>query len=242
MGGHHAVARGGRTSVLVTTAADVKSHVPLTAMRSWTARLGEVNLLGLLDGIPAPMTFVRDSYSRDQGPVFRQYELVSGGGNVGDRFRDPLVWVERFTDEVLVRCPGCGECAVVFGHLGTPEYQASRGGRCLVARQRLRCLTCSLFKDGFPSERVIGEPVDPYFRLPLWLQANCCGKLLWAYNAEHLDLLESYVGARLRERRATPGSMSMLARLPAWLKSAKNRDTILRATWQLRSTLPTAGQ
>jgi hypothetical protein len=167
---------------------------------------------------------------------------MNGRGDVGDRFRDPLVWVERFADKVLVRCPACGECAIVLDHLGAPEYQASRGDRGLAARRRLRCHACGRSKDSFPSERVLGGPVDPYFRLPLWLQADCCGKLLWAYNAEHLDLLESYVAARLRERRATPGSMSMVARLPAWLKSAKHRDEILRAIRRLRLSLPTAQQ
>ncbi|MFC0542620.1 TFIIB-type zinc ribbon-containing protein [Kutzneria chonburiensis] len=182
------------------------------------------------------------SYSPDDGLMVRQYGLVNGRGSLGDRFRDPLVWVERFADEVLVRCPTCAECAIVLDHLGVPECQASRGNGRLVARRRLRCLACGLTKDGFPSERVFGVPVDPYFRLPLWLQADCCGKLLWAYNAEHLDLLESYVAARLRERRASPGSMSMLARLPAWLKSAKNRDEILRDIRRLRLSLPTARQ
>jgi hypothetical protein len=172
--------------------------------------------------------------------VFRQYGLVSDRGNAVDRFQDPLVWVERFADEVLVRCPECGGCAVVLSHLGAPEYQTNRSDGRLVARRRLRCLACGMFKDGFPSERVFGGPVDPYFRFPVWLQADCCGKLLWAYNAEHLDLLESYVAARLRERRASPGSMSMVARLPAWLKSAKNRDEVLRAIRRMRLSLPTA--
>ncbi len=161
---------------------------------------------------------------------------------VGDRFRDPLVWVDRFADEVLVRCPTCGDCAIVLAHLGATEHQASLGHRRLVARRRLRCHACGLSKDSYPSERLLGGPVDPYFRLPLWLQADCRGKLLWAYNAEHLDLLESYVAARLRERTAAPGTMSMLARLPAWLKSAKNRDEILRAIQRLRSSLPAARQ
>jgi hypothetical protein len=153
-----------------------------------------------------------------------------------------LVRVAQFADEVLVRCPACGECAIVLSHVGEAEYQAGRNDGCLVARRRLRCRACGLSKDSFPSEQMFGGPVDPYFRLPLWLQADCCGKLLWAYNAEHLDLLESYVAARLRERRAMPGSMSMVARLPSWLKSAKNRDEILRVTRRLRSSLPTVQQ
>jgi hypothetical protein len=146
--------------------------------------------------------------------------------NGADRVRDPSVRAEQFADEVLVRCPACDGCAVVLAD------QA--------ARHRLRCLGCGLAEDRAPAERVFGAPVDPYFRLPLWLRADCCGEVLWAYNAEHLDLLESYVAARLRERRASPGSMTMLARLPVWLKSAKNRAEIGRVIGRLRSSLRAA--
>jgi hypothetical protein len=92
---------------------------------------------------------------------------------------------------------------------------------------------------------LFGASVDPYFRLPVWLQAECCAHVLWAYNGRHLDLLESYVVARLRERGAVavpyvrPAPMSLVERLPAWLKSAKNRDEVLRSIRRLRSTLPT---
>ena len=174
--------------------------------------------------------------------MLRQYGLVSDHGNAGDQFRDPLIRLEGLADEILVRCPACGECAIVLGRLGNPDYQPNRGDSRLVARRRLRCLACGLSKDAYPPERVFGEPVDPYFQTPLWLQADCCGELLWAYNAAHLDLLESYVAARLRERGMVPGSMSLVERLPAWLKSAKNRDPILRTIQRLRSTLPAARQ
>src|SRR5687768_9071979 len=38
-----------------------------------------------------------------------------------------------------------------------------------------------------------GEPVDPVFGLQLWLQAPCCGHVLWAYNREHLEVIRGYV-------------------------------------------------
>ncbi|GLY54020.1 hypothetical protein Lesp01_76760 [Lentzea sp. NBRC 102530] len=72
----------------------------------------------------------------------------------------------------------------------------------------------------------------------LWLQAPCAGHTLWALNGAHLDLLESYVGAALRED-PDPSSvrrMTILAKLPAWLKSAKHRDEVLRTIRRLRST------
>jgi hypothetical protein len=84
---------------------------------------------------------------------------------------------------------------------------------------------------------VWGGPVDPFFGLPLWLPAECCGHLLWAFNPAHLDLLEGYVAVRLRERGRAPGTMSLLERLPAWLKSAKHRDEILREIGRLRTSL-----
>ncbi|MGI5171658.1 hypothetical protein ACQEU3_45665 [Spirillospora sp. CA-253888] len=42
---------------------------------------------------------------------------------------------------------------------------------------------------------------------PLWLQRSCCGHVLWAYNVRHLDLLESYAAAKLREGRTVSRSM-----------------------------------
>ncbi|GGK53723.1 hypothetical protein Ppa06_13990 [Planomonospora parontospora subsp. parontospora] len=164
--------------------------------------------------------------------------MSAGSVRIGDRFRDPLVRVDRFADDVLVRCPACDGCAVVLGNLGGPEHAPKTGSGALGVRRRLRCGACGSSKDEFTSVSLTGGPVDPFFRLPLWLQADCRGHVLWAYNVRHLDLLESYVAARLRERRAVPGSMSMLARLPKWLKSAKNRDEVLRAVNRMRASLP----
>jgi hypothetical protein len=63
---------------------------------------------------------------------------------------------------------------------------------------------------------------------------ECCGgRTLWALNEAHLTLLEDYVAARLRERGQAEG-MTLVARLPAWLKSAKNRGEVLRVITRLR--------
>ena len=89
----------------------------------------------------------------------------------------------------------------------------------------------------------MGSPVDPYFQRPVWLQATCCGNVLWAYNARHLDLLEAYVQAKLRERGtlAPRAPVSPVERLPTWLKTAKNRTEIMRTIKRLRATLPSGG-
>ncbi|MFD6678424.1 MULTISPECIES: hypothetical protein [Micromonospora] len=80
-------------------------------------------------------------------------------------------------------------------------------------------------------------PNDPYFGLPLWISIECRGRVLWAYNAEHLDLLEAYVSARLRERGQYMGSQTLVERLPAWIKDGKHRAEVLDAIGQLRALL-----
>lgn len=107
-------------------------------------------------------------------------------------------------------------------------------------RRRLRCKECGFFKDETVSSAVVGGPVDPYFQRPVWLQASC-GHVLWAYNVRHLDLLEAYVAATLRERGdlAARALANLVERLPTWLKTAKSRAEVLRTIRRLRSTLPT---
>lgn len=80
--------------------------------------------------------------------------------------------------------------------------------------------------------------VDPLFGLPLWLQAPCCGHVLWAYNEPHLDFLEAYVRATLRERQGSKGNHHGIAiRLPRWMKLAHHRTPILKEIQSLRDKL-----
>ena len=159
---------------------------------------------------------------------------------MSERFRDRMVTVHGFVDDILVRCPRCGSCAKVIP-LG--------GSDCVHHRRRLSCLECGYHQDRkahgtavFDNGKV--DPVrDPFFRQPLWLQAGCCGgNRLWAYNREHVDFLAAFVGARLRDRAPEPMAgqprQPMITKLPAWLKSAKHRDEILRQIDRLRRSLP----
>jgi hypothetical protein len=84
---------------------------------------------------------------------------------------------------------------------------------------------------------VIGGPFDWYFRLPVWLQTPCCGETLWAYNAEHLAFLRSFVTAQLRERTSTASTRSSASRLPHWMIIAKNRDEATRGLERLERLL-----
>lgn len=59
---------------------------------------------------------------------------------------------------------------------------------------------------------------DPYFGMPLWLQAETRHGWLWAYNPQHLDLIRRFTQATLREHAHWYDSgqkMTLVARLPA---------------------------
>ena len=83
-------------------------------------------------------------------------------------------------------------------------------------------------------------PVDWYFHLPLWLQTPCCGEVLWAYNADHLNFLDDFVRATLRENAQTErgwSNQSLRSRLPAWIKATHNRDAVLKGIARLTDKL-----
>jgi hypothetical protein len=143
-----------------------------------------------------------------------------------------------YADLLYVECPGCGERAVVVPRPGLPDLRYH--SELLYRPRRLSCTGCGTTREWTAERRgnalvgvQLGGPGDPFFGLPLWLQTPCRGRVLWAYNERHLDTLEAYVAAGLRERAAWP-TMSMLARLPAWIKAAGNRDDVLKAIKRLR--------
>lgn len=85
---------------------------------------------------------------------------------------------------------------------------------------------------------IFGEPIDPFFHLPLWFQSEFEEHILWAYNPEHLELLEEHVAAKLRERNQQKFKVrSIGARLPKWMTSAHNREAILHHLQKLKSRI-----
>ena len=79
--------------------------------------------------------------------------------------------------------------------------------------------------------------IDPYFGLELALKENTRHGAVWAYGEPHLEELKKYIGAKLRE--GSSEKWSYLSRLPTWLKSAKNRDMVLKAIGKLEKRLIT---
>lgn len=101
------------------------------------------------------------------------------------------------------------------------------------------CPKCHEYRDSTIRWQDLGKPVDPFFGLALYVQAPCCGNVLWAWNLQHLDLLAAVVGARLRERArglSFRSNDTLLAKLPRWVKAAKSREPVLECVAKLRAT------
>ena len=165
-----------------------------------------------------------------------------------ERFLDRDRPLAAYADLIHVACSSCGGQAAVVPRPGLPalRYYSEMQFR----PRRLVCPRCGTNRDWTARQTrpgggaligvALGGPQDPFFGRPLWLQTPCCGHLLWAYNASHLNVLHSYVAADLRER--TGPATGLLARLPAWIKKANHRAEVLRSIDRLRDQLdrPTA--
>lgn len=159
-----------------------------------------------------------------------------------ERFRDPGTRIEDLVEhDVVVQCPRCEARALVRRLDEPPVRSEAHPKPSVFAPRRFTCTSCAKTDEwpgGGTKTVALGGPVDPWFRLPLWLQGASCGELLWAYNVEHLDLLEAFVGARVRERAPFDDHVrTVVERLPTWLKDPSNRAPILRSLSKLRSRL-----
>ncbi len=156
------------------------------------------------------------------------------------RHYDSGGWLARFAGRMLVVCPRCEGRALVIPRPGLPDPRYF--SELLFQPRRLACGRCGAVADWKPEVQgaglvgaVLGGTEDPFFQRPLWLQTRCAGHILWAYNEEHVDELSAYVGARLRERGGVQSTMSMFARLPAWMKVSDNRAEVLAGLETLRA-------
>jgi hypothetical protein len=131
-------------------------------------------------------------------------------------------------DPTLVVCPKCNDKAVI-----TPTSNE---------RLKASCTNCG-FSANQPEDNHgfywhDENPTDGYFGYPLWLQTQCVGQSLWVFNLRHLELLESYVGVKLRQRSKDKKwgwqNSSLTSRLPKWMKEAKNREEVLKSLNFLR--------
>lgn len=112
-------------------------------------------------------------------------------------------------------------------------------------RTRLTCGRCGLARGAPTGHRIawsaIGEDGrEELFGTRLWLTTECCGgRLLWALNEGHLDVLERFVSSTDRDRDfpSPPGNRGLASKLPKWIGLAANRAELLRAIATLRRRL-----
>jgi len=135
-----------------------------------------------------------------------------------------------FEDPTLIQCPECGSKAAVVPSVDDQDtYKAT-------------CFTCGFSKEESGERNGFwwhdDNPSDGYLGYQLWLHSECAGHSLWVFNMRHLTLLESFIGAQLRERQMDEQkgwhNSSLISRLPKWMKSKSNRNQLLRCLQKLR--------
>ncbi|WP_412538714.1 hypothetical protein R8Z50_23020 [Longispora sp. K20-0274] len=178
----------------------------------------------------------------DVQALSRKDASVNGPESPSRRFVDQGRPLTMYSDLIYVACPNCGARAQITPRPGLPELRYY--SELLYRPRRLTCTACAATRSWSAKQRnnalvgvKLGGPSDPFFDLPLWLQTPCRGEVLWAYNERHLDILENYVAADLRERTDYRSNGAMLSRLPAWMKAAGHRADVLRAIRRLRIQL-----
>lgn len=123
-----------------------------------------------------------------------------------------------FYKNVMIHCPVCNKLAII---------------KEINKLHVLTCIHCSYQQKG---ENLIYQ-----FFPRLWLKINCYGNELWALNREHLYYIKKYVSAKIRERRIDNPrdykNKRLDSRLPNWIKSAKNRQQILKCIDKLEKKL-----
>ncbi|MGH9754031.1 MAG: hypothetical protein ACREA2_14740 [Blastocatellia bacterium] len=151
-----------------------------------------------------------------------------------DWANDESEWKGPVIGSVRQRCPNCGH-----KWLAAEIWKEGYSDR-IKQTVKVECSFCSKkseLKLNWHKDRFLGQPFDPYFGLPLLLQIETCGRILWVYNEAHLQALKAYISAARRERSPDGWGWSMMTRLPKWVKSAKNRGALLKSIERLEEKL-----
>lgn len=140
---------------------------------------------------------------------------------MAQRFKNPRLHLYDFADYYLVKCPSCDKCASITTNDNKQVHN-------LFKEKLFVCNHCGSISEGSNN-------------YDLWLTANCKGNLLWAYNLKHLEFIENYVGAKLRENNRHEefgwDNQGLFSRLPQWIKDKNNREVILKTIQKLKRSV-----
>lgn len=135
-----------------------------------------------------------------------------------NRFTDKNKLLSDFYEEVWVVCPKCSQKAIARNNR---EKETTR----------LQCLEC-----GYNKETVVEykTAAHRFFGVDLWLLHPFKDDIFYAYNGAHLEYLENYISARIREHKDRTG-FTLLEKLPKFYHEAKNRDALLAVIKKLKT-------
>lgn len=145
----------------------------------------------------------------------------------GERFRDENKRISEFDKEVWVECPNCSGRAIA-----RVDNDA--------AHAKLSCLHCGYNKETGTGVVVAGISArlqlaaDAYFQAGLWFQHPFKDEVFWAYNLLHLEYLEKYIAAGLREHKDR-SHFTLIEKLPRFYHEAKNREALLKIIAKLKT-------
>lgn len=142
------------------------------------------------------------------------------------RFQDQNKTTQDFYQEVWVVCPACTKKSIAKA-----DYDKKQA--------RLYCESCGYNKQVPTETSVLGVKENwemaahGYFNAKLWLQHPFKNDLFYAFNGEHLNYLEQYIAAGLREHKDRT-HFTLLEKLPKFYHEAKNRKTLLKIIEKLK--------
>ncbi|TPD71235.1 hypothetical protein [Flavobacterium microcysteis] len=136
-----------------------------------------------------------------------------------NRFSDQNKTISSFYEGVWVVCPSCSKKAIAKANI---ENKSAR----------LYCLSCGYNKETSMEFLYAGQKAltsmaaHLYFDAELWLQHPFKNDVFIAFNGEHLNYLEQYISATLREHKDRT-HFTLLEKLPKFYHEAKNRKALL---------------
>ena len=145
-----------------------------------------------------------------------------------DRFTDKKFRLTDFENKVWVVCSSCSKQAIAT--INETEKKA-----------RLLCTHCGfnktastkfVYKKGKTME--VKQAANLFFDAKLWFSAPFKGDVFWAYNLEHLNYLEQYITAKIREHKDRT-HFTLLEKLPKFYHEAKNREALLKLITKLQT-------
>jgi hypothetical protein len=143
---------------------------------------------------------------------------------IPNRFQDENLTKYDFYKEALIVCPSCSKKATTI-----VDFEACEA--------KLFCTHCSCIKKTttkFNKNGSVEVAANRYFDAELWLQSSFKNDVFWAYNDNHLDYLERYISATLREHKDRTG-FTILEKLPKFYHEAKNREGLLKIIAKLKN-------